>query len=381
MDELIAWIDSSEGLKNAFWICEQLGVSQALLFDGNGEATNSSIVDGILRMDRQVNELLVVQNRKAKIRQWRKMVAAAAMLCVAFGLAFFLLRDKSREAKMQPIAAAHRQSPIVPGRNQAVLTLGNGTQVVLDSAHAGLLTNENGVKVVKLANGQLAYNAAGSANAAQQVAYNTLSTPRGGQYKILLPDGTQVWLNAASEITYPTVFTGGKREVSIEGEAYFEVAKNPQQPFIVKTDNNMQVEVLGTHFDVNAYADENTVKTTLLEGSVKVTGASGTKMLQPGEQMQMNKTGELKVVEGVDVESMVAWKEGIFNFEEADITAVMRELSRWYDVDVVYEGAMPKVLFTAIISKNNNINQVLNMLETTLRVHFRIQDRTIYVSD
>jgi len=380
INELITWINSQEGLENSLWICEQLGISEDLLQnDASAVATHSNIVDRILEMDKQTHRLLAVQNKRIRINRRMKYMAAAAMLCVALGAVFFTFRGNFQSKKVQPTVAIHQSSPIVPGGNRAVLTLSNGTKVLLDSANTGLVTNENGVKVEKLTNGQLAYNATNVT--AQQVAYNTLSTPRGGQYKISLPDGTQVWLNAASEITYPTVFVGNRREVTIKGEAYFEVAKNPSKPFIVKADNNMQVEVLGTHFDVNAYSDDNMIKTTLLEGSVKVSNASETKMLQPGEQMQMNKNGILKVVKDIDVESVVAWQEGIFNFNEADIITIMKQLSRWYNVDVVYEGAIPKDIFTAIISKNNNINQVLHMLETTLRVHFKVQNKTIYVSE
>jgi len=383
MDELISWISTPQGQKHALWVCEQLGISPELK-PGNTQAGNSSVIDKILdaegtayKPDRE-DELPQMR----RLYPLRKIAVAAAVILLIGSIAFFA--DKvylNKSSKRQEIVVHNKPRLILPGSNKAVLTLNNGKQIALDSSSTGLIANDGDATVQKQAGGQLKYTAIQAKPIADKIAYNTLSTPRGGQYKILLPDGTKVWLNAASRITYPTVFTGNDREVSIKGEVYFEVAHNAAKPFIVKTDNNMQVRVLGTHFDVNAYSDENIIKTTLLEGSVKVTSASDEQMLKPGEQMQLSGNGRLKVVKDVDMESIMGWKEGVFNFNDADITFIMRQLSRWYDIDVVYNGAMPKDLFTAIISRNNNISQVLSMLESTLRVHFNIQNRTIYVSN
>lgn len=380
MDELILWINSSDGRHHALWVCEELGISPE---PGKIQAGDSSVVDRILNTEKAIHQPYKTERIPLIRRLYpsRKIAVAAAVICLIGSVAFFV--DKAylgNGAGQQEIVVQNKPRQILPGSNKAVLTLNNGKQIVLDSSSSGLIANDGDATVQKQA-GQLKYTATQTDPAAEKTAYNTLSTPRGGQYKIWLPDGTKVWLNAASQITYPTVFTGNEREVSIRGEVYFEVAHNATKPFIVRTDNNMQVRVLGTHFDVNAYADEDIIKTTLLEGSVRVTSASDVQMLKPGEQMQLSGNGRLKVVKDVDVESIMGWKEGVFNFNDADITSVMRQLSRWYDIDVVYKGAMPKDLFTAIISRNNNISQVLSMLESTLRVYFNIQNRTIYVSN
>lgn len=380
MDELILWISTPEGQDRALWVCGQLGVSPEPE-KGREQAGNAFVIDRILDTQEAAHQT-PKRPLLRRLYPLRKIAVAAAVIFLVGSIALFVV-DKAYQDKgagPQKVAVRNKPRQILPGSNKAVLTLNNGKQIVLDSSSTGLIANDGDATVQKQS-GQLKYTATQANPAADKIAYNTLSTPRGGQYKILLPDGTKVWLNAASQITYPTVFAGNDREVSIKGEVYFEVAHNAAKPFIVKTDNNMQVRVLGTHFDVNAYPDENVIKTTLLEGSVRVTSAADVQMLKPGEQMQLTGNGKLKVVKDVDIEGIMGWKEGVFNFNDADITSIMRQLSRWYDIDVVYNGAMPNDLFTAIISRSNNISQVLSMLESTLRVHFNIQNRTIYVSN
>jgi len=254
------------------------------------------------------------------------------------------------------------------------LTLQDGSKIVLNDVKDGTLAQQGNTKVVKLATGQLVYDKTGTASA--KVLYNTMTTPRGGQYKLTLPDGTEVWLNAASSITYPTAFAGNERDVSITGEAYFEVAKDKSKPFHV-TSGNQTIEVLGTHFNVMAYADEDAIKTTLLEGSVKITENNEAQILKPGEQATVDKNGGLKI-SVADIDDALAWKNGYFKFNRVNIKYIMRQLARWYDVDLVYEGSVPHDEFVGKIGRGENIEDVLHILELD-HVHFKIEDKKIIV--
>ncbi|HEY0175648.1 MAG TPA: FecR domain-containing protein, partial [Pedobacter sp.] len=260
---------------------------------------------------------------------------AAAVIFVCSAITFFYL---SRLPGNQ-VAKTHIQSPLIndvaPGGNQAVLTLGNGSKVVLDHKSNGQLAWQGGTLVSKKGNGLLTYAVSGSAPV-NQVSYNTVVTPRGGQYQIVLPDGSKVWLNAASSLKFPTAFSGNTRYVELTGEAYFEIAKNKSMPFIVKSDDQ-SIEVLGTHFNINDYREEPEVKTTLLEGRVKASSGKGTVFLNPGQQAVVSKadnSGNIKVLKDVDMEEIIAWKNGNFQFNNADIETVMRQISRWYNVDI-----------------------------------------------
>jgi ferric-dicitrate binding protein FerR (iron transport regulator) len=214
-------------------------------------------------------------------------------------------------------------------------------------------------------------------NKSSEVLYNTISTPRGGQYELMLSDGSKVWLNAASSLRFSASFVGKERKVELLGEAYFEVAKNAAMPFKVKV-HGMEVEVLGTHFNINSYDNESMIRTTLLEGSVKINKNNSSSLLKPGQQAQMNKAGEIKIINNVDVEEAIAWKEGKFQFDKADIHDIMRQLARWYDVDVEYKGTVSSH-FGGTISRDVNLSQVLNMLHLTGEVNFQIQDKKVLV--
>jgi transmembrane sensor len=304
----------------------------------------------------------------ARIR-WLSVAAAILIGAVATGTIFFA----SRKMRIQgPAAADQKAAPsptdIQPGSNKAVLTLADGSNIVLDSARTGRLTQQGNSQVLKLADGKLRYQVL-EGNSPKTVAYNILSTPKGGQYRLALPDGSQVWLNAASSIRYPTAFTGSDREVEITGEAYFEIAINPSMPFRVQTVNRlgdtdpMTIDVLGTHFNVNAYADEDAVRTTLLEGSVKIKKGNRSGLLRPGQQAQLQPTGEFRWIPEVDVEQVTAWKNGVFEFDGEDLTVIMRQISRWYDVEVVYEGKIPTDTFTGRVSRNTTLSGVLKILK------------------
>ena len=306
-------------------------------------------------------------------------IAAAAVIILVLSLGAFLYFNNNSEKQ---IAKTDAQQPlkndVAPGGNKAVLTLADGTQIVLDSAANGTLTQQGKTKIIKLDDGQLAYREGGSSsrNGGTGVGYNTISTPKGGQYQIVLADGSKVWLNAASSLRFPTSFPGKERNVELTGEGYFEIAKNASKPFHVKV-SDMEVEVLGTHFNVNAYEDEAEIKTTLLEGAVKINTGNATGVLKPGQQAQVNKRKDIKVV-NADVDQAVAWKNGKFQFNDASIETIMKQVARWYDAEIVYEGKVPGG-FVADISRDVPVSKLLQILELTNRVHFKIEGKKVTV--
>ena len=316
------------------------------------------------------------------IYKW-KWTAAAAILLIFIAGAYMQLTSKPVKqeiAKTVPVNPPLKND-IAPGGNKAILTLVDGSTVVLDSASNGTISQQGNVEVRKLDNGLLSYTINGKQITENDEAfYNTISTPRGGQYQVTLADGTQVWLNAASSIRFPVVFTGAERKVEITGEAYFEVAKNAAIPFKVKTATS-DVQVLGTHFNVNAYDDEAAVKTTLLEGSVKIISAGQPiKYLQPGQQSEINKQGTITVLNNADIEEVMAWKNGRFQFNSADLKSILRQISRWYDVDVVYKGNV-NLHFTGQLTRNDNVSKVFEELVLTGEVHFKIEGKKIIVTE
>lgn len=312
----------------------------------------------------------------AKIIPWRRRAwAAAVVLLIASGAAFWLLQ---RPASQQSPAVAVQapKKDVAPGGNKAVLTLADGTEISLDSAGNGLLAQQGHTRVIKSGNGQLQYDAPAAAG---QTVYNKISTPRGGQFQITLPDGSRVWLNASSSLRYPAAFSGENRTVELLGEAYFEVAKDARKPFQVRV-GEMEVKVLGTHFNIMAYEDEEAVKTTLLEGAVEVKKSGSVKKLRPGQGASLHRrSGVLELLPEVNTEEAVAWKNGYIQFEGADIRSAMRQIARWYDVEVIYKGNVP-AHFRGIVPRNVPVSQVLKMLELTDEVHFEIGDKQIIVS-
>ena len=308
---------------------------------------------------------------------WKKItVAAAALLLLSIGTRFYFNRPKRNCNK-----TAQKQQPkndILPGGNKAILTLANGKTIVLDNAHTGLLAKQGNTNIAKTKDGQVIYKAPNSSFPNNQnIALNTISTPTGGQYQVVLADGSKVWLNAASSLRFPAVFTGKKREVEITGEAYFEVAKNAAMPFVVKTGRSV-IEVLGTHFNVMAYANESVIKTTLLEGSVKVKSGNSVNFLKPGQQAFLNAQGQTRIIEDADVDDETAWKNGLFQFKDAGIETVMRQAERWYTVTVNYEGKIPVKQFTGRISRSVKISELLSMLKF-FGVNFKMDGRNITV--
>ncbi|MEO6733937.1 MAG: FecR domain-containing protein [Ferruginibacter sp.] len=313
--------------------------------------------------------------------RWQIPAAAAAAILIILSIGGYFRFSpapvKSAIVITKPVEKKIN-TDIAPGGNKAVLTLADGSAIVLDSAANGTISSQGKIKVQKLDNGLLAYSIDGRQVAENDEAFfNTIYTPRGGQYQVTLADGTRVWLNAASSIRFPVMFTGTERRVEITGEAYFEVAKNRSMPFIVNASSS-EIEVLGTHFNVNAYDDESLTKTTLLEGSVKVKKDSYSKLLVPGQQVQMNKRGELKVLNGADLEEVVAWKDGLFIMKRADIGSVMRQIARWYDVEIVYQGAIPAGRISGDMPRNMNLSKMLKVMEL-IGVHFIIEGNKVIV--
>jgi len=312
-------------------------------------------------------------------RRTRYFIAASVASLLVAGVWLYTKNRPVTKSEISPALASNFKNDVAPGGNKAVLTLSDGSHVVLDSAGKGAIADQGTARVVKLDDGQLAYNATGEKPAAEAsaIAYNTLTTPAAGQFQVTLPDGSKVWLNNASSLRYPVAFTGKTREVELKGEAYFEIAPNAHQPFKVKAGETL-VDVLGTSFNITAYADENNIKTTLLSGSVRVSKEDIRTVLKPGEQAQVNEAGKLNVVKDVDVDGVIAWKNGWFHFEHADLKTVMRMLARWYDVNVVYEGMVPDRQFGGDIERKLNLSQVLEILQKN-HVSFEIGGKKITV--
>ena len=295
---------------------------------------------------------------------WKRLLVAAGI----FGLLLcgaWLILSQHQDKQNQIIVEAPIRD-IAPGSNKAVLTLANGKQIILDSAQ-GKIVQQGNLKVINLG-GKLDYEGQSSA-----VEYHTLSTPRGGQYKLVLPDGSDVWLNAASSITFPTTFAGKERIVSITGEAYFEVTHNAEQPFHVKV-NAMNIEVLGTHFNINSYRNEPYIKTTLLEGSVKIYNSGKTVLLKPSEQASISQLNDESItVTTPNIDEVMAWKNGRFSYNNTDLKTIMRQIMRWYNVDVEYKANIPVRYFTADISRDKNLSAILKILELS-NIHFRLEE-------
>jgi len=368
------------------WYQELTDTGELEWEEGEKASIQEAIETGLLH-NITAGEIPSIPVRRLHIAR-RTWWAAAAILISLSGVGYYILNKKP--AATVASTDASLKNDVAPGSNKAVLTLANGKTILLDDAANGVVAQEGSAKVVKPDDGQLVYSQE-NGNGDESLSWNTLATPRSGQYQLVLPDGTKVWLNSESSIHYPILFRGKERRVKITGEAYFEVVHNSKMPFIVEK-GDMQVEVLGTHFNVNAYNDESAIKTTLLEGKVKVVKTSAafqqTAILSPGEQaiipdgsekVQRSNNNRIKVHKA-DVDDVVAWKNGLFHFESADIKTVMRQLARWYDVEVVYEGAAVKndPLFVEI-SRNTRLSDVLKVLQESGSAKFSIQGRKILV--
>lgn len=302
----------------------------------------------------------------------RLPLGIAASILIVFSIGYLLLFNRHQEQE----TAKHTVS-ISPGRQAASLTLANGKKIFLSDQQSGKVAQEAGVSISKTSSGELVYEIIGAKN--QPNGFNTLATSNGETYRVKLPDGSMVWLNAASSLKYPVSFQNSKnREVQLSGEAYFEISKDREHPFIVKS-KGQQVEVLGTHFNINAYHEEPSILTTLLEGSVRLTSAHGTaKVLKPGQQAALT-NHQLKILPA-DTRSVTAWKDGYFRFKNESLPSIMRKIARWYNVEVVFEKGLPEDTYSGAVARHDDISRVLEIMEGSNNIHFTIKERRIIVS-
>jgi len=386
--ELEQWIDKSPENRSLF---EELTNMESLSPALNCFHAVDSKVVWQKTLQRIRSERLSAKVHVMRSNRWWYMAAASIVVLISAGAYLWLRLPASNKENMVPGTASRFKNDVAPGGDRAILTLSDGSTIVLQNTENGLVFRQGGTKVNKEGS-QLVYTipAGNSLKPGSPLAYNTVSTPKGGQFRVVLPDGSKVWLNAASSLSFPDAFAGDERNVELSGEAYFEVAPrklregNGKVPFRVSV-NGMKVEVTGTRFNVSAYNNEDVVKTTLLEGAVNVvavptphsTLAVHDAALRPGQQSQLDKNG-IKIINDADVNAAVAWKEGRFLFKDADIGSIMRQMERWYDAEVVYENNIPDH-FVANIPRDVPASKLLELLEMTNRVHFKIEGKRITV--
>jgi len=358
--EAIENYQDSIDLDRHHWIKDQMGEQEVVK-----ETIHAELLASIARQKRR--QIL-------KARTWYA-AAAVILLILSSGLYFNSLKNKT--PVIVQTESPRFKNDVLPGENRAILTLDDGSQINLDDAQNGVLASEDNTDIRKTGSGQLEYSAGDKI--IETLKYNTLSTPMGGQYQLSLPDGSKVWLNSGSSIRFPTAFIGKERVIELKGEAFFDIKENKKMPFIVRTNNSMDIRVLGTQFNVMAYDDEKSINTTLLEGSVQILKESGTAFLEPGQAAILNKgTGKIKVAIA-DIDEAVAWKNGYFIFSNENIESIMRKVSRWYNVEVDYQGNLSNKDFVGTISRDKNISELLKMLELTGAIHFKVDGRRVTV--
>jgi transmembrane sensor len=341
---------------------------QVAYLEEDEQALDSRLSDLYSRLKQDIAVEAIEKVKVRSLSQWYGIAAAIAIFCCV-GLGFLHSRLKQKEPQT---AVAY---VIKPGGNKATLVLSDGKQVDLLQAKNGVLAQQGLVSISKTADGQLSYSTPVSADT-KSIGYNIIQVPKGGQYQVTLPDGTHIWLNSASTLSYPINFNGKTRNVTLSGEAYFEVAKNKDQPFMVNV-NDVVVQVFGTHFNIMAYADEPSINTTLLEGSVKVSKGRLSQMIVPGQQARISK--DIQIVKA-NIDEAVAWKNADFLLVNSDIQPLMRKIERWYNVKVVYTGEMPTTHLNGEIPRNTDLKKLLGVLEQMGGVHFKIEQNVIRVS-
>jgi ferric-dicitrate binding protein FerR (iron transport regulator) len=305
---------------------------------------------------------------------YRWLSGVAALVFVALGTGWFFVRNHHSRQKENTYAHI-----IKPGVNKATLTLANGKKIVLTDDLHGQLASEAGVKISKTKQGEIIYTVAADGGSDERsLQYNTLTTKKSEQFQVILPDGSHVWLDAVSSLKYPLTFKGNERKVELTGQGYFEVSHNATMPFIVKT-TKTEVQVLGTHFNISAYDDDQIDKTTLLEGSVRVRSNGVTALLMPGDQAISDKRGHLTVTK-IDVDQEIAWKNGLFDFRRAGIEEIMIKASRWYDINVKYEGKIPETKLIGKVSRNVDISGLLEILQFE-GIKLRVEGKNVIVTN
>jgi hypothetical protein len=370
-DELMQFIDNPGSEAIVKDLMEEVYKERRLEEDPFSAGSREKMLGVVFGEDLMDNNGHVVVPMKRSLSWLRYAAAAVLTIGLSFGVYKYMSRDGSER-----LAIAKIHHDINPGGNKAVLTLANGSKIQLDDAKNGRLVQQGNSAVVKLANGSLVYSPGASYSGAP--VNNTMSTPRGGQYRLQLPDGTKVMLNAQSSITYPTAFTGHSRNVTVTGEAYFEVTKNKKMPFIVSFGNE-KVEVLGTHFDIRAYASQPRYQTTLVEGSVRLSSGNIKQMLIPGQQASYDTDARAFNVQAVDTDDILAWTNGLFVFDNTELGQVIEELSRWYNVDFIYKGNQPGLHFTGLIKRDLTLSRALKLIETTSSIKFTISGNEVII--
>jgi len=348
---------------------EELALLESWYLDYQDEAT-AIFPEGIAKVKEDIWAGLPVHQSVGKsVSLWPRIaVAASILVCIAIGLVYYQYNQRKDDTRL---------AAIVPGSNKAVLTLSDGSKIDLSDISKGTLAKQSGITITKTADGELVYTVVEN-KSTNELQFNTIETPRGGQYQISLPDGTKVWLNASSSLIYPTSFGAGERKVKLQGEAYFEVMHDKTRQFKVMS-NDQIITVLGTHFNVSAYKDDHRIVTTLLQGKVRVqlNDLDVYAELSPGEQSIL--VGHNFSVEKIDNDDAIAWKNNSFVFDNEELGSIMRKISRWYDVDVVCPPEMEKMPFSGTVSRNKNIRQALRIMELTGTVHFGVEGRRITV--
>ncbi len=304
-------------------------------------------------------------------------IAIAASLILVLGLGLYFYQSENSNKNQQELAAI----PVVhPGGNKAYLTLSDGRKILLSDSDEGKLAEQSGIVVSKTGDGQLVYEVSENdqMGAGSHMEYNTIQTPKGGQYQVILPDGTRVWLNSGSSIRFPVAFSPHSRSVETSGEIYFEVAKDKNRPFRV-TSNHQVVEVLGTHFNINAYQDDGLIRTTLLEGSVRILSGDSEETLKPGEQSLVSGKSQIKTAKRVNIDEVIAWKNGDFMFRNSSLVSVTKQLERWYDVEFISSENL-SYRFNGKISRDKSLTKVLKMMEITSGAKFKVEGRKIYMN-
>jgi len=365
-DELDAWVESSD---------ENMLLFEELTDEKNIEANlawmdKTSTEKNLESTKKQIE--FTPEHKNLKTKKWFYSIAASVILLVAAFAIYKIINNK--QSKETSIAKSD-QTGIQPGGNKATLTLSNGSVIDLTNTPNGLIKGANGTIINKSKDGEILYNDSAGRNS--EANYNTLTTPKGGQYKVQLSDGSQVWLNAASSLKYPTAFATSERIVELKGEGYFEISKDKTKPFKVKLADGSEVKVLGTHFNIMAYENENSKDVTLLEGSVEITKGNNEQNLTPGQQGRII-SSKIILVNAADTNQVTGWKNGQFIFHDADIQSIMKQVARWYDVDIKYETTNTQH-FNATISRNEPVLRLLHILEETGQIHFKTENKIIYV--
>lgn len=362
-DELDAWVEASD---------ENMLLFEELTDERNIDANiawmqSVQTEEALEKTKKRLQFSVPARNRKRRV--WPFIAAAALLIAI---VAIYLVQPEKTNNIPEPNQLANND--VSPGGNKATLTLSNGTVVNLDEKGEGIIQDKTGTKIEKKEDGLLMYE---KLYETKESSYNTLSIPRGGQYAVTLSDGTKVWLNALSSLKYPEQFRDSLRVVELSGEAYFEVAKDKEHPFIVKMPDHEQVKVLGTHFNISSYSDEEAKKITLLEGSVLVSSKNDRLQLTPGQQAGI-RNGAMELEKNPSIEAATGWKDGKFVFRDADIYSIMRQAERWYDVNVIYRATSSEH-FNFSISRNEPLSKILHLLQLTGKIHFKIENKSVYV--